>query len=361
MTVPAPLLLHVYPTFDVGGAQMRFAHLANHFGSRYRHRVVAMNGGTAARALIRSDVDLDIVDLPVRRGDTLASVRLFRRTLAQLSPSLLVTSNWGSIEWAMANLDRRIPHVHMEDGFGPEEADRQLPRRVWTRRLFLRGSTVVLPSRKLFDIASRIWRLPPQRLLYVPNGVDCSRFQAGGAPPAEPIIGTVAALRAEKNLARLIDAFASVAAGRPARLVIVGDGPQMADLRQKVDELGLATRVTFTGNRHDPEVLLPTFSVFALSSDTEQMPLSVLEAMAAGLPVASTDVGDVRTMVSPENTPYIVAKESSALAGAIEGLLEHPDIAQSIGAANRRKAHAEFDQSQMFAAYGRLFDGEHGG
>jgi glycosyltransferase involved in cell wall biosynthesis len=261
----------------------------------------------------------------------------------------------------MANLDRKIPHVHMEDGFGPEEADRQLPRRVWTRRLFLRGSTVVLPSRKLFGIASGVWRLPAQRLIYVPNGVDCSRFQSGGvAQPGEPVIGTVAALRAEKNLARLIDAFAKVAERRPARLVIVGDGPEMAGLRQKVDGLGLADRVTFAGNRRDPEVLLPTFSVFALSSDTEQMPLSVLEAMAAGLPLAATDVGDVRTMVSPENAPFVVAKDANALAGAIDALLERPDTAASVGAANARKARAEFDQSLMFAAYGRLFDGGHG-
>jgi glycosyltransferase involved in cell wall biosynthesis len=362
----ARTLLHAWSTFNVGGPQMRFVQLANHFGGRYRHLIVAMDGKTRAADLLGPGVDARIVTPAVRRGRTLANLKTFRDALRAWRPDLLVTSNWGSIEWAMANLFVGVPHLHMEDGFGPEEANRQIPRRVWTRRLALRHSTVLLPSQTLWKIARTQWRLPEANLIYVPNGIDCERFAAPpdwtfaatrGVPQGDPVIGTVAVLRAEKNLRRLIDAFAVVVRQRAARLVLVGDGPERAALAQHAADLGLSERVIFTGNCPAPEKLLSCFDVFALSSDTEQMPLSVLEAMAAGRPIASTDVGDVGVMVAVENRPYVVSRGVEPLAEAILALLANPARTADIGAANARRARAQFAQERMFSAYENLFDG----
>src|SRR5882672_2532833 len=246
---PPRTLLHVFPTFSVGGAQMRFVQLANHFGSRYRHRIISLNGSDEAMARLLPDVDAELIRAGTRKGATLSNLRAVRRTLAQVHPDLLVTSNWGSIEWAMANLTTATPHLHMEDGFGPEEATRQLPRRVWMRRLALSRSIVMLPSLKLLSLARDVWKLPPRRLRYVPNGVDCARFAqspdwefaAGhGITRDVPIVGAVGGLRVEKNLPRLLDAFSLVVAKRPAQLVIVGDGPLMRELRQAAEARGLS-------------------------------------------------------------------------------------------------------------------------
>lgn len=360
-----PTLLHIFPSFSVGGAQMRFVQLANHFGRDYRHLIVSLNGGTEAFARLSPELDATLIDVPVTRGKTRVNVKTYRRILKQIGPDLLVTSNWGSIEWAMANWDGLTRHVHMEDGFGPDEANGQLPRRVWTRRLLLRRSVVMLPSMTLYAIARDLWRLPKQCLLHIPNGVDCPRFGAGPDQPfattkglngPEPIIGTVATLRTEKNLSRLLDAFAAVARLRSARLAIVGDGAEMTKLKSRAAELGLAERIIFTGSCSEPEKLLPSFSLFALSSDTEQMPLSVLEAMASGLPIAATDVGDVRNMVSEENRDFVVARDASALARAMLALLDNPVRAKAAGRANALRATDVFDQSVMFAAYRKLFD-----
>ncbi len=346
---------------------MRFAQLANHFGGAYRHVIVAMDGQTEAAGRLDPGLMVEACPVPVRRGRTWANFTTFRALLAELHPDLLVTSNWGSIEWALANFDGRVPHLHLEDGFGPEEADRQLPRRVWTRRLALWRSTVLLPSLTLYRIAREVWRLPERRLIHVPNGVDCARFAVGpdrafaaasGIPDdGLPVVGAVAALRSEKNLYRLLEAFAQVVGQRPARLVIVGDGGERAGLTACAAGLGLAGRVVFTGACPTPERLLPSFALFALSSDTEQMPISVLEAMAAGLPLAATDVGDVGAMVATENQPFIVPRDTTALAGAMLALLDDPARAQAIGRANAARAGAKFDQHLMFAAYRRLFDG----
>jgi glycosyltransferase involved in cell wall biosynthesis len=170
-----------------------------------------------------------------------------------------------------------------------------------------------------------------------------------------PVIGTVAALRGEKNLARLLRAFALLQ--QPARLVIVGDGPERAALEALALELGIADRTSFTGHLASPQDAYRHFDLFALSSDTEQMPLSVLEAMASGLAVAATDVGDVATMLAAENRPFVVARNAAALAEAMAALLADPARQRAIGAANRARAERDYDQETMFQAYAALFGG----
>jgi glycosyltransferase involved in cell wall biosynthesis len=365
--MPTRTLLHVYATFGIGGPQMRFVQIANHFGGWYRHLIVAMDGVIEASALLARELNARLIDVPIHRGRTGLNVRTFRGVMAELRPDLLVTSNWGSIEWAIANFDGRVRHLHMEDGFGPDEANRQIQRRVWMRRLVLRRSTVLLPSKTLYRIARDEWRIPERGLVYIPNGIDCDRFAVGpdtafatakGIGFDAPVVGTVTGLRKEKNLGRLLDAFARVARRSPARLVIVGDGPERAALRAHAAELGLSDKVVLTGACPSPERLLPSFTVFALSSDTEQMPLSVLEAMAAGRPLAATDVGDIRSMVHAQNHPFVVDKDPDRLAQAIVTLLDEPTRAAAVGAANASRARKLFDQKVMFGAYRKLFDGE---
>lgn len=359
-------ILHTFPTFGVGGAQMRSVQLINHFGRKYRHRIVTMDGGIEALGRLDPSLDAKVLEVPVVHGRSLANLSVFRRKLMEWRPDLLVTSNWGTIDWALSNLVVGVPHLHMEDGFGPEESDGQLPRRVWIRRLTLRRSTILLPSLTLCAIARQVWRMPEANLLYVPNGIDCARFavppdwafaRGYGIAPGEPIVGTVAGLRAEKAIHRLIDAFAVVAQWRPIRLVVVGDGPERSALVQQVQSLGLADRVIFTGNCPTPEKLLSCFDLFALSSDTEQMPLSILEAMAAAKPIASTDVGDVAAMVAEENRPFVVARDAKLLAQAMRGLFEDPARAAAVGTANARRARAQFSQQRMFDSFEALYDG----
>ncbi|GAA0540726.1 glycosyltransferase involved in cell wall biosynthesis [Rhizomicrobium palustre] len=352
------MLLHVFPSFVVGGSQMRFAALANRFGRAFRHVVISMDGRTDCRERLAPGLDVSFPVLGFRRRDTLGNIRLFRKLLSELKPQRLITYNWGSIECAIANWPGLAPHIHIEDGFGPEEAQGQLRRRVLTRRYVLARSTVVLPSQTLFRLARDVWRLP--RLRYVPNGVDCRRFGAPSIKPLAipgdgPLIGTVAVLRPEKNLSRLIEAVRLVRQKRPCRLVIAGDGPERAKLEREAAPLG--EEVSFLGQTSETDRVYAALSVLALSSDTEQMPTAVLEAMAAGLPIAATDVGDVREMVCADNRAFIVPKSAEALAGALEALLSDSEQAKSIGAMNKVMAASRYDQEQMFEAYEALFCG----
>lgn len=349
-------LLHVYPTFAVGGAQARFVAIANHFGHRWQHVIVAMDGVTTCRERLDPGLDVRFCDAGVIKGDTLGNLRRFRAILRAEQPGCLVTSNWGSIEWGMAATASGIHHVHMEDGFGPEERVRQIPRRVWTRRIVLYQREILVPSQVLYRMATEIWRLPERRVHYIPNGIDLGRFSPRAAKPdGIPVIGTVAALRAEKNLSRLLRAVAVMRV--PARLVIVGGGPEREMLTALAAELGIAERVDFAGHQTDTAPFYRDFDIFALSSDTEQMPLSVLEAMGVGLPVVSTDVGDVAGMIAAENRPFVVAQDPRHLADALERLAENGPLRESVGALNRQKAERDYSDISMFAAHAALYEG----
>ena len=191
----------------------------------------------------------------------------------------------------------------------------------------------------------------------MPNGIDLARFANDGSQrdAAEPVIGTVAALREEKNIARLLRAFARLPAGR---LVIVGDGPQRSALQALAGSLGVTDRVQFAGHHQDTPQFYASFDIFALASDTEQMPLSVIEAMASGLPVVATAVGDVPFMVAPNRTqPFITPLDDAALAAALATLLGDRDTRRTIGLANLAKAQRDFDQAAMFDAHGALWRG----
>jgi glycosyltransferase involved in cell wall biosynthesis len=352
-----PLLLHVYPTFAVGGAQSRFCAIANHFGDRWRHAIVAMDGNTECRERLDPTLPVSFPQIDIRKGDTLGNTKRFRAVLQGLEPQTLITSNWGSIEWTLANaISPVVRHVHVEDGFGPEERTTQLPRRVWARRLALRRCITVLPSRTLLAIATDIWRLPAARLRYIPNGIDTDRFAYPPIAHDIPVIGTVAALRSEKNLARLLRAFAQLSATENARLMIVGDGPERPALEALAAQLGITERTQFTGHLADPTAAYREFDIFALSSDTEQMPLSVLEAMAAGLPITATRVGDVPAMLSVANAPYLARLDDTALADSLRDLLRDPGTRLRVGAANRAHVLQNYNQAAMFRQYAALFD-----
>jgi L-malate glycosyltransferase len=358
--------LHIFPSFGIGGVPLRMARVINHLGRRFRHTVIALDTNFDAAAGFASDVEVILDATPRPKRGSVRTVLDSAVTLRRLRPDLLMTYNWGAIKWAMAN--RLLPvarHLHFEAGFSKGEADSQMLRRVlFRRRALARCEAVVVPSRRLQDLAHRVWRLPPSRVVYVPNGVDIERFSTPARDivpgftrqPGELVIGTVAPLRPEKNVARLLRVFATLDSAVAARLVVAGDGVERPSLERLAGELGIAGRVIFTG-QVPPETVLGTLDVFALSSDTEQMPNALLEAMAASRPVAAVDVGDVKSMVCRENRELIVPRDDGlAFAAAIRQLLCNPAQREELGSKNRARVAAEFSQERMFAAYREIFD-----
>jgi len=368
--IPSPScehVLHIFPSFGIGGVPLRMVRIINHLGKRFRHTVIALDNNFEAAAGVAGDIDVKLLSMQRPRRGALRAVAGSVLALRRLRPDLLLTYNWGAIEWAMAS--RLLPvsrHVHLEAGFGKGEADSQIPRRVLFRRWALaRCALVVVPSRSLEDLARRVWRLPVTRVAYVPNGVNTARFSSpvrDGVPgftrrPNELVIGTVAPLRPEKNVGRLLRVFATLENSLTVRLVVAGDGIERGSLERLAAELGIAQRVIFTG-QVAPETVLGTFDIFALSSDTEQMPNALLEAMAASRAIAAVDVGDVKRIVCEDNREFIIARDDvPAFAAAITRLARDPKMRDALGMKNRQRVTAEFSQERMFSAYFEVFAG----
>jgi len=339
MTSPLRTLVHVFATFGAGGPQVRAVQLMAQLGPTFRHVVMAMDGHDEARDQLPAGHGVEFVAAPAR-GGLLATVRRQRRWLAACKPDLVLTYNWGAIESVLAARSLRLPLVHHEDGFLPDEATRRLRRRNWLRAWALRAVPVIVPSLVLRDIAAREWALPAQNIHHLPNGVDLRRFAPAAAEPH--LVGTVGGLRPEKDHATLLRAFATLPA--PTRLQLVGGGPLDGELRALAATLGIGPRVEFTGPVTDTAPFYPRLAAFVLSSRTEQMPIAMLEAMACGCPVVATAVGDVRTILPEIGQPFVVPREDPhALAAALRTVLADAPLRAKLGAANRQRVEERYE------------------
>ncbi len=338
---------------------MRTVQLMGMMPAGVRHSILAMNGGYRFVDHIPSGVEFETLPPPPRLS-FFGMGRYMTGFLADCRPDAVMTYNWGSIEMVLGSKRARFtPLIHHEDGFGPEESERYLWRRIWIRRWLLRHATAVaVPSQVLRDLAIHRWRVPEDRVHYLPNGVDLDHFRPGTrAGDAPVVIGHVGHLRPEKNQRLLIEAFARSVAKTTARLRIYGDGPEEADLRQLAAARGLADTVEFKGVVADTAPVYHAMDVFALSSRTEQMPLTVLEAMASGLPIASTDVGDVRSMIAASNHRLIAPKDDvPALAAVLDRAAQDAELRRAIGADNRSRAETEFADDARHAAWLGLYE-----
>ena len=344
---------------------IRITAVMNDLGDRCRHTVMALDGHAEAAERIDPGIDVKILHPEISKKHPIRTLTAISGHLRKLDPDVLLTFNWGSTEWALVNrFTAHIRHIHFESGFGPEEAVRQKRRRVLFRRSALRrAERIVVPSENLVGIVRDNWRLDPGKIQLIPNGVDCVRYGAAPDPSALPgfdpsgatVIGTVAPLREEKNIGWMIDAFSRVAAQGTARLLIVGAGPMRATLEARAKASPAADRIHFAGYMGQPEKVFGLMDVFAMSSDTEQMPNALLQAMAAGRPVVSTDVGDIRPIVSAGNRAYVFpVGDAAGYDSGLQAMIGNKDLRERLGAANRQRVVDVYSMDKMLAAYGEL-------
>jgi glycosyltransferase involved in cell wall biosynthesis len=198
-----------------------------------------------------------------------------------------------------------------------------------------------------------------EKIVVIPNGLDLSRFpfrlrRSAGPLPVhveDQVIGSVGRLSPEKGHTYLLAAAARVLRERPrAIFVLVGTGRAEAALRQQAADLGIGDRVLFTGVRSDVPALLAQFDVFILPSLTEGLPMAALEAMAVGVPVIATAVGDVPKVVRQAETGVLVAPgEAAELAAAILSVMSHPEEAAIRARAARALVEREHSARTMAA------------
>ena len=373
MTTPGgqpPRILHCHSTFAAGGKELRSVRLMNAFGDAFDHTVVSAEPDeTGAREYLDRRLRVSFAaDFPSLTGFP-SPGRLVAIAEAMKGYDLVLTYNWGAMDVVMAHTVFAAhfdlpPLIHHEDGFNEDEVARLKTRRNWYRRVALgRTRRLVVPSERLEQVAREAWKLPPARITRIPNGIDTARFAQKPKPGSfrvvkregERWVGTLAGLRPVKQLDMMVRAMAAL--DEDWHLVILGEGPQREAIRALADELDMSHRIHLPGAHPQPHAIIGLFDIFALSSRSEQFPLSLVEAMAAGLPVAAPDVGDIRRMVAAPNRPFIcVPDDAEALGQMLCDLAAEPDLRREIGAANRERARTEYDEAAMIARYRALYD-----
>lgn len=356
-------ILHIFSTFDPGGPQLRQARLIGQLPASWSHEILAMDGRTGARAHLPADRNCTFVDAPASHG--VLGLRKLGRFLAARPADLRITYNWGAFDMlAAARLYGLAPLLHVVDGFRPDEADHEILRRRMARRLlYPRVDAVVVISEQLRRTAEKSWHVPANKLHFIPNGVELARFAHGDRAqarqrwdlPADPVIlGAVGGLRPVKDHANLLRAVARLLP-EPI-LVIAGDGPLKPGLVELAQELGIADRVRFLGHVEDTSELYPALDLLVFSSQSEQMPITALEAMASSLPIVGTQVGDLAHML-PGATSGLLAppREPEALAACIRPLLASPEARERAGHANHLRCRESYSEEVMIASWEELF------
>ncbi|WP_437730733.1 glycosyltransferase [Sorangium sp. So ce1335] len=362
------MIAHVLNSFQVGGAEQVVVDLAG-LQREAGHEVVVVGidmnpDGPRADQLRARGVAVHMV--PKRPGFDLKLPGKLAAFFAKHGVSIVHSHNQLPLIYATAaGRLHRVPVCHTLHGAMFDQG-----RRAWLRHAAAKlADAHVAVSQSTADFMLKHKEVPRSKLHVVLNGIDLSRFRPDaaarariraelGIPQDAWVAGAVGRLSQVKNHALLLRAAAAAGVlSDDGRLLLVGDGPEAAPLRALAEELGIRDRVVFAGERHDVPELLSSSDVFVLSSDSEGLPLSMVEAMATGLPVISTAVGGIPALVADGETGFLVPSgDVDALAAKLATLKADPEQARAMGKQGRKLALGRYSAERMMASYMDIYE-----
>ncbi|HEX4805839.1 MAG TPA: glycosyltransferase [Conexibacter sp.] len=340
---------------QVGGAELALGYLLGALDPRIEAGVLAVDAAVgAAIATHRPGTGHAVVRAPEGTRDR-AALAQHRRAIRAFAPDVLHANQaW---PWACGYAEvaalltpgvRVVAVDHLPvDGAIPR------PRRVGRRLLARRLHAHVAVGERAAREVERLVGLPAGSVRDVANGVPPAHAEPLPRTLAGPVVGSLGRLTDQKGYDALVRALPALP---EATLVLVGDGPERGALEALAAELGVAERLLVTGWTADARRWLPTFDAFALPSLWEGMPLVILEAMHAGLPVVASDVGSVAEAVADGETGFVVAPgDEAALRERLGRLLRDPALRARMGARARAVAAERFTAAAMARRYEAVY------
>jgi len=344
---------HVSLSLSTGGMErllVDFARLHDREGVEPHFAVLGETGTPAVQ--IRKH-GARVHELGIHGGGRMARLRGTYRLFRQLRPQVVHTHNpapqvWGTIAAKLAG----VPHV-VHTRHGHALGNLSTPT---VAALSWLADAVVCVSEDLSRDHRRRCRIPGTRILRIWNGIDTERFAWSG-PRIEPVAVAVCRLSPVKDIATLLQAAAIVLDHIPEfRLRVAGDGPSRGELEALIARLGIGEKVELLGEQGDVPALLASAGLFVSSSLSEGLSLTLLEAMAAGLPVVATRVGGNPEVVSDGTTGWLVPPaDPRALAAAIVRAWASREGWTAMGRAARERVCADFDVRRMVRDYEALY------
>lgn len=358
---------HVLSSFGLGGQERVALDLAaGQVRAGYRVSVVSLApppDGPLAAEFRAVGADADRVARPRPGVDPVLVLRL-ARWFRRRAVDLVHTHNRMALTYgAPAAGLAGVPVVHTKHGKNPGGGAALLGAKLAARWV----DRFVAVSPEVGDFARRRNEVDANRLIVITNGIDLGRFHPDllarerlraelSIDAGAWVVGTVGRIAEEKNQALLVRAIAP-RLRNGVHLVIAGDGPLLESLAELARTLGIAGSVHLLGARHDIPQVLNALDVFVLSSNTEGLPLVILEAMATGLPVVSTDVGGTRDVVQDGKTGFLIhAGDEAALRDRLCELLLDSGRARACGQRARSEAVNRFSAERMHRDYIALYE-----
>jgi sugar transferase (PEP-CTERM/EpsH1 system associated) len=362
-------ICQVLHSLQVGGAEVLAARLARRLQGSYRFLFVCLDHlGTLGQELRDEGFAVEVLNR--RPGLDWRSMLRLSRLLRRQRVSLVHAHQYTPFFYALtANwLGRRVPVLFTEHGRHFPDYPRR--KRMLANRLLLsRRDRVVAVGESVRRAVIANEGIAPERVEVIYNGIDVDAFRPTGAErdavrrtlaleANELAIIQVARLDYLKDHLTAIRTVERVAAVRPeVRLLLVGEGPERDKIEAEVRQRRLGDHVRFLGLRTDVARLVSAADVFLLTSISEGIPLTVIEAMAAAVPVVSTRVGGVGEVVQDGQTGLLAGSgDDAALAEHILNLAADPTRRRHLGQRGRDRAHAAFGESRMHAEYLRLYE-----
>jgi sugar transferase (PEP-CTERM/EpsH1 system associated) len=355
--------MHVVYALRPGGMEFGVVKLVNGLDpARVRSGICSTKPAGQLKQFLASDVAL--FELQRRDGNDPGLIRDLYRLFRRERPDIVHTHAWGTlVEGLVAARLARVPFViHGEHGTLQLRAhQRWVQRRAWAS-----ADQVLSVSSRLAERIARETGFPLSRIRTIRNGVDLSRFAhisredararlgIGGGGPLAVAVGRLVPV---KDHMMLLEAMALLRRDDvDVTLAVAGDGPLQSALVERASTLGIGNCIRFLGHRDDVDVVLAAGDIFVLSSASEGLSNTILEAMAAGLPVIATRVGGADEMVEDGVTGLLVPPHSpQELASAMATVLRDAPHRRLMGSAGRARVEAEFSLFTMVRRYEQMY------
>lgn len=368
-------IAYVVHTFDVGGLEHCIARLVNHLDrNAYEPSIVCLNRNGSAAQWLETD-DTPIRELHKRSGnDPFVIIKLARLLRAQRF-DIVHSHNWGTlVETSLARKWAGVKcHVHAVRGmnFGQRDSARfrNYLRNRTSRWALKRCDCLVAVAESVRDDMTTSYGMLDRAIRVIPNGVDGRSGQVPQEqvarlrkqiemPAAEIVFGTVGRLVHVKNLTSAIEAIARlVQSGVDAHFVIVGDGPDRSILERHAAAANVSRRIHFAGHQTNVDEWLTLFDVYVNSSLSEGMSQSILEAMASGIPMIVTDVGESSVLAGGDQACGLIvpADNTDALYGAMAELAASSHRRRELGENGLVRHNERYGVLSMINAYESLY------
>lgn len=348
----------ILPYFGPGGAEKMVAQLVNGLDrTQFEPKIFCVYGqpqGSHMEQMLH-ERQIPIHYIGKKKGVSLSAVFRLFRALDAFAPDVIHTHLYACVYAALWPMVRRKPFLHTFHTL-PEVENKRITRRLLTKYLVRTGTmTPVAISAKNRQMIASYYGITPGRIPVVPNPVDLRRFvSAKRTPDGVFRFITVGRFSAVKNQQMMLRAFAAfLSRGHEGRLVLLGKGEEETNLRALAEELQITDRIEYAGHVLNVEDYLVNADVFLLSSHYEAQPLSILEAMAAGLPIISTDVGGVSDIVT-DNGILVPPGDADAMTQAMVQLYTQPELYAKLAACSFQNAQ-RYDLSHSVAGYEDLY------